>query len=405
MINLDSKKYHTFEKYVSILKIKQTLNLKSKKFVFSSKEKHLYYYLIKSKLLKPFTSINEIFFKQRNSIKSLLFFSPLLISHIIFNMRSTPGDLRRASRRNLKFKLYGMLFNSGCLSFPLMSYINFLEILVLTFKKYCLNFKKNKEFKKIFIDFSIFKFFNRYNNFLTSFLYKKIILFFLSTYESFLKLKFPKESKKRYRGKEKALPLHIIRNQRIYDLIWRATFFNLDTINNISPIFSALKKKLNYEDKNTDDVAYDTEDTPEIIALYKQLIARMLKKGNKVFARRFLSQALAKAVRSSDVPISGLLAELYEKLRSGVQVRILARGKKEFIVPSPANFKKRVFIMSDWLITAAIEEKKRHGNLGSRLGREMKTILDNYSKSVAMRYKINIADQAVKNLSNKHFRW
>jgi ribosomal protein S7 len=139
------------------------------------------------------------------------------------------------------------------------------------------------------------------------------------------------------------------------------------------------------------------------IQLYNKFVGFITKKGKKPKAKIIFDRALFNVVQKVKIPLNNLLLKIFLKLNSYIEIKTIKIRKKVHLVPFPTNYRRRVYLVIKWLVTAASENTRRF-SFSKKLSLEiLKLIKNNSSKS--MKIKQNNFVKALTNRSNLHFRW
>jgi ribosomal protein S7 len=137
--------------------------------------------------------------------------------------------------------------------------------------------------------------------------------------------------------------------------------------------------------------------------LYTKFLGFLIKKGNKVGAKRLLDEAFLIVSKKTKISTQMSLVKLFSSLNSFVEVKKVRVRRRFVMVPFSINLKRRSYLIVKWLMLA-VEEDKRRVSFSIKLADEVLKVLKGvFSKSKALKNS-NMA-LAMANRSNIHFRW
>ncbi len=175
-----------------------------------------------------------------------------------------------------------------------------------------------------------------------------------------------------------------------------------------------ISKKINYN-KN---IFNNVENSPihlkkkNSIALefYKKFIGLSLKKGCKTKALNFIQEALQNVSKHLNLSVNFVLLKILSRLKMSLELKTVRKKvrktkKKIFhIVPYPIRKKRELFLIIK-LILKATRQKSNKKPVIQKLSQELITLLKTKKKSQTFKIKRSTIQAALKNRSNKHFRW
>lgn len=137
--------------------------------------------------------------------------------------------------------------------------------------------------------------------------------------------------------------------------------------------------------------------------LYTKFLGFLIKKGNKVAAKRLLDDAFFIVSKKTKISTQMSLVKVFSTLNSFVEVKKVRVRRRFVLVPFSINLKRRSYLIVKWLMLA-VEEDKRKVSFSIKLADEILKVLKGlFSKSKALKNS-NMA-QAMANRSNIHYRW
>ena len=137
--------------------------------------------------------------------------------------------------------------------------------------------------------------------------------------------------------------------------------------------------------------------------LYSKFLGFLIKKGNKIGAKKVINDAFLKVSKETGFSMHQLLLKLFLKLNSFVEVKRVRIRRSSHLVPFSITLKRRSYLIIKWLMQA-VQEDKRKVSMSDKLYVEISNTIGNTpSRSLKIR-NLNVS-QALANRSNIHFRW
>jgi small subunit ribosomal protein S7 len=137
--------------------------------------------------------------------------------------------------------------------------------------------------------------------------------------------------------------------------------------------------------------------------LYNKFVGFITKNGKKPKAKVILDLALFNVIQKLKIPLNKLLLKIFLKLNSYIEIKTIRIRKKIHFVPFPTNYKRRLYLVIKWIISATFEDKRKL-NFSKKLSSEIYNLIKNKS-SKSLKFKQNNFSKALVNRSNLHFRW
>lgn len=137
--------------------------------------------------------------------------------------------------------------------------------------------------------------------------------------------------------------------------------------------------------------------------LYDKFVGFITKNGKKPKAKIIFDSALFDVTQKLKIPLNKLLLKIFLKLNSYIEIKIIKIRKKVHFVPFPTNYKRRIYLVIKWIVTAALEDKRKL-NFSKKLSLEIFNLIKNKSSKSLKTKKQNLS-KALLNRSNFHFRW
>ena len=139
------------------------------------------------------------------------------------------------------------------------------------------------------------------------------------------------------------------------------------------------------------------------INLYNKLLGFLIKKGNKIKAKKIIDSAFLEVSKKTGHSLSFLLFKLFCKLNIFVESKTIRVKRSSFIVPFSISLKRRSYLIIKWFMKIIIENKKKI-SISQKIAEEIFLILKTPSSKVLKLRALNNM-QALSNRSNIHFRW
>jgi len=137
--------------------------------------------------------------------------------------------------------------------------------------------------------------------------------------------------------------------------------------------------------------------------LYNKFVGFITKNGKKPKAKGIFDAALFSVTQQLKIPLNKLLLKIFLKLNSYIEIKTITIRKKVHFVPFPTTYKRRIYLVIKWIVTATLEDKRKL-KFSKKLALEIFNLIKNQSsKSLQIRKK-NFS-KALINKSNLHFRW
>jgi len=95
--------------------------------------------------------------------------------------------------------------------------------------------------------------------------------------------------------------------------------------------------------------------------------------------------------------------KIFLKLNTFVEIKKIRIRKSSYIVPFSINFKRRVYLITKWLLSSS-KENNSSISFAEKLSLEIISIVKNSSSNSLKKKNTNIS-LAFANRSNIHFRW
>lgn len=130
----------------------------------------------------------------------------------------------------------------------------------------------------------------------------------------------------------------------------------------------------------------------------------LMKKGFKTKILKHLFKTILLLLKKSGHSFSSLFFQLYINLNTYVEVKTInLKGNRTIITPILLNFKKRVFVISRWILKTLVHYSKI--KLYLQLFHEFNLILNLIESSKAFLARNENFILVKNNRSNLHYRW
>ena len=138
-------------------------------------------------------------------------------------------------------------------------------------------------------------------------------------------------------------------------------------------------------------------------SLYSKLLGALIKKGQKLKAKKIIDNAFAQVAFKLKIPFNRLILKLFITLNTFVETKTLLLKRRLYTIPFSINLKRRIHLVLKWLLKAILENNKKI-SFSEKLAIELYAILQS-KRSKAVKYKTLNNKQAILNRSNIHYRW
>ena len=138
--------------------------------------------------------------------------------------------------------------------------------------------------------------------------------------------------------------------------------------------------------------------------LHSKLVGIFLKNGKKATSLNIVNKALLLTALKLKRSPTLILSQVFNKLKTSVELKEVKIRKSTHLVPFPVNFKRKIFLLVKWLRIGTLKSNKKIKTIILKLHKELvKTLKTKYSLSYRIK-KYHIS-KALLNKSNFHFRW
>lgn len=137
--------------------------------------------------------------------------------------------------------------------------------------------------------------------------------------------------------------------------------------------------------------------------LYDKFLGFLIKKGNKIKAKKILDSSFIKLSKKTGLLPRQLLLNLYLKLNSFVEIKKVRIRRSSHFVPFSISVKRRIYLIVKWLMIIVNNDTRKIPS-SEKIYTELFNLLKtSSSKSLKLRH-LNVS-KAASNRSNIHFRW
>jgi ribosomal protein S7 len=138
--------------------------------------------------------------------------------------------------------------------------------------------------------------------------------------------------------------------------------------------------------------------------LYNVFIGYLIKKGNKIKAKKILDLVFFELAKKFDLSLSALLRKIVRKVGSNIEIKTIKMRKNTHVVPFAIHQKRKNYLLVKKIIDI-VKEDTSNRPFTEKLIEELSGILlTNKSNKSLQKTKLTLK-QAVLNRSNIHFRW
>jgi len=137
--------------------------------------------------------------------------------------------------------------------------------------------------------------------------------------------------------------------------------------------------------------------------LYEKLVGLIQKKGLKSKANQILNKTLILISKELKISVKNILLSIFNKLKTSVETRTVDVRRRLHEVPSPVNFKRKMFLIAKWLLKSVFKDKKKRSII-LKLKYHITKVLQS-NNSLPYKTKKYYINKAIENRSNFHYRW
>jgi ribosomal protein S7 len=140
-------------------------------------------------------------------------------------------------------------------------------------------------------------------------------------------------------------------------------------------------------------------------SLYLIFLGFLIKKGNIKSAKKILNKALQLVLLKIKISKELLLLKLFKELNCFVELKKIRIKRRFVLVPFAANFKRRTYLVTKWLIEAILKKKNLQKSLAEKLAIELQLLYQTPLLAYSYKLKMLNIKKALSNRSNIHYRW
>jgi ribosomal protein S7 len=138
--------------------------------------------------------------------------------------------------------------------------------------------------------------------------------------------------------------------------------------------------------------------------LYNVFIGYLIKKGNKIQAKRILDVAFFELSRKFNLPSIVLLRKIVRKMGSNIEIKTIKMRKNTHVVPFAINQHRKNYLLVKKIMDT-VKEDTTNRPITDKLIEELTGILLSTKANKSLQKNKVLLKQAVLNRSNVHFRW
>ena len=140
-------------------------------------------------------------------------------------------------------------------------------------------------------------------------------------------------------------------------------------------------------------------------SFYSTLLGLLIKNGDRVSAKRLLDKTFVIVLKLAKISFNIIILKIIILLNTFVEVKQVKKYKKfSYQVPFPISLKRKLYLSVKWLISSALEDKRRVPFF-EKISQEILLLITNKSVSKSYKKKSKNLNLAMANKSNVHFRW
>ena len=140
-------------------------------------------------------------------------------------------------------------------------------------------------------------------------------------------------------------------------------------------------------------------------SFYNTFLGLLIKNGDRVSAKRLLDKTFIIVLKSVKISFNIIILKIIILLNTFVEVKQVKKYKKfSYQVPFPISLKRKLYLSVKWVISSALEDKRRVPFF-EKISQEILLLITNKSVSKSYKKKSKNLNLAMANKSNVHFRW
>lgn len=123
-------------------------------------------------------------------------------------------------------------------------------------------------------------------------------------------------------------------------------------------------------------------------SFYNTFLGLLIKNGDRVSAKRLLDKTFIIVLKSVKISFNIIILKIIILLNTFVEVKQVKKYKKfSYQVPFPISLKRKLYLSVKWVISSALEDKRRVPFF-EKISQEILLLITN--KSVSKSYKKNL---------------
>lgn len=137
---------------------------------------------------------------------------------------------------------------------------------------------------------------------------------------------------------------------------------------------------------------------------YDVFIGYLIKKGNKIQAKRILDSVFFNLAQKFDLPLSSILRKILRKMGSNIEIKTIKIKKNTHVVPFAISQTRKNYLLVKKIMDT-VNEDTTNRPIADKLTEELTGILLSARSNKSLQKNKLALKQAVLNRSNIHFRW
>lgn len=137
--------------------------------------------------------------------------------------------------------------------------------------------------------------------------------------------------------------------------------------------------------------------------LYTKFLGSLIKKGNKIKAKKVIDVTFLSLSKLTNYSISFLLYKLFYKLNVFIEAKEVRFRKRINIIPFSITLERRLYLIIKWLLLA-VKSNTKNIPISQKITEEILSIfIGNSSSALRLRSLNNV--KVLASRSNMHYRW
>lgn len=138
--------------------------------------------------------------------------------------------------------------------------------------------------------------------------------------------------------------------------------------------------------------------------LYNVFVGYLIKKGNKIQAKRIIDSTFFALSTKFNLPFSVILRKILKKMGNSIEVKTIKMRKNTHVVPFAITQSRKNYLLVKKIMDS-VKEDASNRSVTEKLIDELTSILVSNKSSKSLQKNKLALKQAVSNRSNIHFRW